>query len=182
MGFVFSKLFGKLASKKEVKLLMLGIGGAGKTKILYQLKMGEPVNTVPTIGFNVETLEHKGIKFTVWDLGGGDKLRILWKNYYVGNDGLIYVVDANDKDTIDKSAEEFKKLMKEEELKDCVILVMANKQDLNNTLSPGVITDKLGMKLLKGRTWFVQGTSAITGQGLKEGLDWMVSVLLKKKK
>ena len=72
-------------------------------------------------------------------------------------------------------------MLAEEELKDCAVLVMANKQDLNGALAPNDVTKQLGMGDLKGRTWLVQGTSATTGQGLKEGLDWMASVLLKKK-
>ena len=106
---------------------------------------------------------------------------ILWKHYYQNTDGLIFVVDSNDQDRIEDAAEELKKMLAEEELKDCAVLVMANKQDLNGALAPGEVTKRLGMGDLKGRTWLVQGTSATTGQGLKEGLDWMASVLLKKK-
>jgi small GTP-binding protein len=181
MGFFFSKVWDKLLGKKDVRMLMVGLDAAGKTTILYQLKMGETVKTIPTIGFNVETLDYKGLNFTVWDVGGQDKIRVLWKHYYQNTDGLIFVVDSNDKDRVDDAAEELKKMLNEEELKDCVVLVMANKQDLNGAMSPNEITDKLGLSQLKGRQWLVQGTSATTGQGLKEGLDWMASILLKKK-
>ena len=167
--------------KKNVRILMVGLDAAGKTTILYQLKMGETVKTIPTIGFNVETLDYKGLNFTVWDVGGQDKIRVLWKHYYQNTDGLIFVVDSNDQDRIEDAAEELKKMLAEEELKDCAVLVMANKQDLNGALAPGEVTKRLGMGDLKGRTWLVQGTSATTGQGFKEGLDWMASVLLKKK-
>ena len=182
MGFFFSKIWSKLAGKKDVRILMVGLDAAGKTTILYQLKMGETVKTIPTIGFNVETLDYKGINFTVWDVGGQDKIRVLWKHYYQNTDGLIFVVDSNDRDRVDDAAEELKKMLSEEELKDAVALVMANKQDLNGAMSPNEITDKLGMSQLKGRQWLVQGTSATTGQGLKEGLDWLAGVLLKKSK
>ena len=181
MGFIFSKLWTKLLGKKNVRILMVGLDAAGKTTVLYQLKMGETVKTIPTIGFNVETLDYKGLNFTVWDVGGQDKIRVLWKHYYQNTDGLIFVVDSNDQDRIEDAAEELKKMLAEEELKDCAVLVMANKQDLNGALAPGEVTKRLGMGDLKGRTWLVQGTSATTGQGLKEGLDWMASVLLKKK-
>ena len=181
MGFFFSSLWKKLLGKKDVRILMVGLDAAGKTTILYQLKMGETVKTIPTIGFNVETLDYKGLNFTVWDVGGQDKIRVLWKHYYQNTDGLIFVVDSNDRDRIEDAAEELKKMLAEEELKDCCVLVMANKQDLNGALPPGEVTNLLGMGSLKGRTWLVQGTSATTGQGLKEGLDWMASVLLKKK-
>ena len=181
MGFFFSKIWSKLLRKNDVRILMVGVDGVGKSTILYQLKMGETVKTIPTIGFNVETLDYKGLNFTVWDVGGQDKIRVLWKPYYQNTDGLIFVVDSNDRERIEDAAEELKKMLAEEELKDCVVLVMANKQDLNGALAPGEVTEKMGMGLLKGRTWLVQGTSATTGQGLKEGLDWMASALLRKK-
>lgn len=181
MGFFFSKIWTKLLGKKDVRMLMVGLDAAGKTTILYQLKMGETVKTIPTIGFNVETLDYKGLNFTVWDVGGQDKIRVLWKHYYQNTDGLIFVVDSNDRDRVDDASDELKKMLAEEELKDCVVLVMANKQDLSGAMSPNEITDKLGMSQLKGRQWLVQGTSATTGQGLKEGLDWMAGVLLKRK-
>ena len=91
------------------------------------------------------------------------------------------MVDSNDRERIPKAANELKKMLVEEELKDCCVLVMANKQDLNGALSPTEVTKELEMENLKGRSWLVQGTSATTGQGLKEGLDWLASVLLKKK-
>ncbi len=162
-------------------MLMVGLDAAGKTTILYQLKMNETVKTIPTIGFNVETLDYKGLNFTVWDVGGQDKIRVLWKHYYQNTDGLIFVVDSNDKDRIDDAAEELKKMLNEEELKDVILLVMANKQDLKDAFSPNEVTEKLGLNQIKGRKWLVQGTSATTGQGLKEGLDWMAGELLKKK-
>ena len=159
---------------------MVGLDAAGKTTILYQLKMGETVKTIPTIGFNVETLEYKNLNFTVWDVGGQDKIRVLWKHYYQNTDGLIFVVDSNDKDRVEDASEELKKMLAEEELKDAAVLVMANKQDLNGAMSPNDVTEKLGLQSLKGRQWLVQGTSATTGQGLKEGLDWMAKTLSSK--
>ena len=180
MGFLFTKLWTKLLGTKDVRILMVGLDAAGKTTILYQLRMGETIKTIPTIGFNVETLEYKGVNFTVWDVGGQDKIRVLWKHYYQNTDGLIFVVDSNDRERIGDAAEELKKMLAEDELKDCVVLIMANKQDIEGALSPGDVTKELGMTELKGRTWLVQGTSATTGAGLKEGLDWIASVLLKK--
>ena len=60
----------------------VGLDAAGKTTILYKLKLGEVVTTIPTIGFNVETVEYKNISFTVWDVGGQDKIRPLWRHYF----------------------------------------------------------------------------------------------------
>jgi len=61
---------------------------SGKTTVLYKLKLNEAVCTIPTIGFNVETVTPvKGLAFTVWDVGGQDKIRTLWKHYYQNTDG-----------------------------------------------------------------------------------------------
>ena len=160
---------------------MVGLDAAGKTSVLYPLKMSELVKTIPTIGFNVETLDYKGLTFTIWDVGGQDKIRMLWKHYYQNTDGIIFVVDSNDKERIKLSEEVLKLTLAEEDLKNSALLVMANKQDLSGALSPNEVTQQLGMNEIKGRNWLVQGTSAQTGQGLKEGLDWLANTLLKQK-
>ena len=163
----------KRTGSDEVNVLMVGLDGAGKTTILYQLKTGEAVKTIPTIGFNVETLDYQGVNFTVWDVGGQDKIRVLWKLYYQNTDGLIFVVDSNDRDRLEDAAEELKKMVLEKALEYCLILVWANKQDLNGALSPGEITERLNMGQYSGRLWLVQGSSGTTAFGLKEGIDWL---------
>ena len=110
MGFLLTKLWTSLVGKKDVRIVMVGLDAAGKTTILYQLRMGQTIKTIPTIGFNVETLEYKGVNFTVWDVGGQDKIRVLWKHYYQNTDILIFVVDSNDRDRIQEASEELKKI------------------------------------------------------------------------
>ena len=167
---------------EEFRILMLGLDYSGKTTILYQLKMNETVKTIPTIGFNVETISDKmHNNYTIWDVGGQDKLRCLWKHYYSNTDGIIYVVDSNDQDRMDDNADIIKNLCNEEELKNCPILVFANKQDLNGALSPSDVTKRLGMGYLKGRRWLVSGASGKTGLGIKENFDWLTSEIIKSK-
>jgi len=62
MGNMLKKIFGS----KEMRILMLGLDAAGKTTILYRLKLGSSVTTTPTVGFNVETVSYKNVKFNVW--------------------------------------------------------------------------------------------------------------------
>merc|ERR1712159_548560 len=111
---IFSKGFGKLVSSEDCRILMVGLDAAGKTTILYKLKLGEVVTTLPTIGFNVETVEYKNIKFTVWDVGGQDKIRKLWRRYYQGTEGLIFVVDSSDRDRINDARDELMKMLSDD--------------------------------------------------------------------
>jgi len=129
MGLTFAKVFDRMFGKKEARILMLGLDAAGKTTIVYKLKLGEVLNSIPTIGFNVETVEFKNIKFNVWDVGGQDKIRTLWRHYYPNTQGLIFVVDSSDRARVDLAKEELHKMLAEEDLKDAVLLVFANKQD-----------------------------------------------------
>uniref|UniRef100_A0AAQ4QWE7 ADP-ribosylation factor n=1 Tax=Gasterosteus aculeatus aculeatus TaxID=481459 RepID=A0AAQ4QWE7_GASAC len=157
----------------------LGLDAAGKTTILYKLKLGEIVTTIPTIGFNVETVEYKNISFTVWDVGGQDKIRPLWRHYFQNTQGLIFVVDSNDRERVAESAEELTKMLNEDELKDAVLLVFANKQDLPNALTVNELTDKLGLQTLRHKNWQIQSTCATQGAGLYEGLEWLSKELTK---
>ncbi|KAI6770410.1 hypothetical protein HG530_005039 [Fusarium avenaceum] len=179
MGLAFSKIFDRLWGKKEMRILMVGLDAAGKTTILYKLKLGEIVTTIPTIGFNVETVEYKNIQFTVWDVGGQDKIRPLWRHYFQNTQGIIFVVDSNDRDRIVEAREELQRMLNEDELRDAILLVFANKQDLPNAMNAAEITDKLGLHSLRQRAWYIQSTCATSGDGLYEGLEWLANTLRK---
>jgi ADP-ribosylation factor protein 1/Arf/Sar family protein len=182
MGIGGSKMWSWLSllmKQKEMRILMVGLDAAGKTTILYKLKLGEVVTTIPTIGFNVETVEYRNIQFTVWDVGGQDKIRPLWRHYFQNTQGIIFVVDSNDRDRVPEAREELQRMLNEDELRDALLLVFANKQDLPNAMSVAEITDKLGLHSLRQRTWFIQSTCATSGDGLFEGLDWLATEIKK---
>ncbi|CAI7851823.1 unnamed protein product, partial [Closterium sp. NIES-54] len=188
MGNLLARAFAALINKRDMRILMVGLDAAGKTTILYKLKLGENVTTIPTIGFNVETVEYKNISFTVWDVGGQDRvsspapslslslctirscpvfayqnflhpksappkpaglpsleapfpahqrahlpllvnpsqlksapfsphplpqIRPLWKHYFQHTNGLIFVVDSNDKDRVAEARDELHAMLSE---------------------------------------------------------------------
>ncbi|XP_057602028.1 ADP-ribosylation factor 1-like isoform X2 [Hippopotamus amphibius kiboko] len=156
MTNIFANLFKGLLGKKEMHLLMVGLDAAGKTTILYKLKRGEIVSTIPTIGFNVETMEYKNISFTVWDVGGQDTIRPLWRHYFQNTQGLIFVVDSNDREHVNEAREELMRMLAE-------------------------ITDKLGLHPLRHRNGYIQATCATSGDGLYGGLDWLSNQLRNQK-
>ncbi|KAI0989471.1 hypothetical protein GJ496_011130 [Pomphorhynchus laevis] len=166
--------------KKDVRVLMLGLDASGKTTILYKLKLGEVVTSIPTLGFNVETVEYKNISFTVWDVGGQTILRPLWRHYFPNTQGLIFVVDSNDRERIGEAKDELQSMLNEDTLRDTVLLVFANKQDLPNAMSAAEITDRLSLNTLRNRQWYIQASCATTGDGLYSGLDWLSNQLKNK--
>lgn len=105
------------------------------------------------IGFNVETVEYKNIQFTVWDVGGQDKIRPLWRHYFQNTQGIIFVVDSNDRDRIVEAREELQRMLNEDELRDAILLVFANKQDLPVSLfeSRNVLLSRLLIQLFQER-------------------------------
>ncbi|KAK0461362.1 ADP-ribosylation factor family-domain-containing protein [Desarmillaria tabescens] len=191
MGANLSKALGKIFGNKEMRLLMLGLDAAGKTTILYKLKLNQSVTTIPTgalalifkprdnvspplnVGFNVETVTYKNVKFNVWDVGGQDKIRPLWRHYYTGTQGLVFVVDSQDRERIDEAKQELHRILSDREMKECLLLVFANKQDLPGAMSPAEVTEKLGLHRMRDRSWYVHPSCATTGEGLFEGLQWL---------
>ena len=87
--------------------------------------------------------------------------------------GIIFVVDSNDRDRVNEAREELQRMLNEDELRDAILLVFANKQDLPNAMNAAEITDKLGLHSLRQREWYIQSTCATSGDGLYEGLEWV---------
>jgi len=201
----FSSSISLVRARPRSKLLVVGLDAAGKTTFLYKLKLGEIVTTCPTIGFNVETVEYKTIQMTVWDVGGPDKIRPLWRHYYQDTDAVIFMIDSNDRERITEANNELCNMMSEDLLRTVPLLIMANKQDLPNALTPFQVAVDLGLReenvmltprksyrrydddwhilnkrlptLLENRYWCIQPCCAITGDGLYEGLDWLSQAL-----
>eukprot|EP00962_Isochrysis_galbana_P052273 scaffold23658_cov97-Isochrysis_galbana.AAC.3 len=194
MGLGISKaLFLRLFGKKDVRILMVGLDAAGKTTILYKLKLGEIVTTIPTIGFNVETVETRSARSgeRVTALAVPEALCLASsedsparcaqaRHYYQNTQGVIFVVDSNDRDRVGEARDELHRMLNEDELREAVLLVFANKQDLPNAMQASEITDKLGLHSLRQRNWYIQSTCATNGDGLYEGLDWLSRSLEKK--
>ncbi|KZT26963.1 ARF/SAR superfamily [Neolentinus lepideus HHB14362 ss-1] len=187
MGLSISTLFQSISSLvgwskgQDVRILMLGLDSAGKTTILYRLQIGEVVSTIPTIGFNVETVTYKNIKFQVWDLGGQSSIRPYWRCYFPNTSAIIYVIDSSDHARIPTSRSELLTMLSEEELSGVPLLVFCNKQDVAGAMKPEDISEQLGLAgQEKGRAWSVRGSCATKGEGLEDGLDWLVNAIQKK--
>ncbi|KAF4124151.1 ADP-ribosylation factor-like protein 1 [Geosmithia morbida] len=196
MGASMSWLSSLLWAKKEIRILILGLDNAGKTTLLYRLKVsssqlapflaftvhrtnlttqvGEVVTTIPTIGFNVESVTYKNLHFNVWDLGGQTSIRPYWRCYYANTAAVIFVVDSTDIERLQTASDELAAMLNEEELKDASLLVFANKQDQPGAKGAGEISEALRLGELRDRNWSIMACSAVDGSGVNEGMDWLV--------
>jgi len=178
---------------------MLGLDSSGRTTFLYKLKFGEVVTTIPTIGFNVETIEwdqnenssgsssllpsplssSSQVDFTFWDVGGCDKIRPLWRHYFQNTKGILFFVDSTDRDRIHESRDELCRLLEEDELQDSVVCIIANKQDLVEKAMPvSQIAKELDVeKIFRNgqRRWTIKAVSSMEGTGMAEAMDWLYS-------
>lgn len=171
---IFLSLFNRFQDKR---ILLLGLDAAGKTTILYKLRLGEVVTTIPTIGFNVEEVVYKSMKMVVWDVGGQERIRKLWRHYYEKSDALIFVVDSNDPERFSEAHDEIHAVLSDDLLRGIPTLVFANKSDMKGAHPVTELIASLEMGKLHQHPWLVQASSAITGDGLYEGLDWLAKTL-----
>ncbi|KAI5300435.1 hypothetical protein KEM56_002467 [Ascosphaera pollenicola] len=159
---------------KELRVLMLGLDNAGKTTIVKKI-MNEDVTTVsPTLGFIIKTIDWKGYKLNIWDVGGQKTLRSYWRNYFEKTDALIWVVDATDRLRVEDCARELAGLLLEERLGGASLLVLLNKVDVEGCMGEGEVRAALRLEEIKTHTWMILRCSAMTGENLGEGLEWVV--------
>ncbi|THV00552.1 ARF/SAR superfamily [Dendrothele bispora CBS 962.96] len=160
--------------EKEMRILFLGLDNAGKTTILKKLN-GEDIMTVsPTLGFNIKTFIHGKYTLNIWDVGGQRTLRPYWRNYFEQTDALVWVVDSGDRMRMRDCKEELHNLLLEDRLAGASLLVFANKTDLQGSMTKNEIQEALDLSSIKSHHWRIWSCSAVTGENLIEGLDWVV--------
>ncbi|EWM26356.1 adp-ribosylation factor [Nannochloropsis gaditana] len=178
MGQLCTRLVELVSRRTEKRVVLLGLDNAGKTTCVYRLLLGKKVDTVPTVGFNSEEVRYQRCNFIMWDIGGQAKIRKLWKHYVESADALIFVVDAQDRARLAEARSAFKRMLRYKTLKNTVLLILANKMDYEHAMSSAEIVQGLEVKRVVGRRpWWVQETCAISGQGLREGMDWLLQTL-----
>mmetsp|Transcript_71035 Transcript_71035/g.117638 ORF Transcript_71035/g.117638 Transcript_71035/m.117638 type:complete len:134 (-) Transcript_71035:13-414(-) len=126
----------------------------------------------------MENFDYRNINFTVWDLGGDLKVRPLWHHYYEGADGLIFVVDSIDRHRIEEARQELSRILTDTE-NDTVLLVFANKQESLDAMPLAEVAESLGLHMVRHRQWHIQAACAKTGDGLFEGVDWLIDIFSK---
>eukprot|EP00928_Gymnodinium_smaydae_P090505 TRINITY_DN742_c0_g1_i10.p2 TRINITY_DN742_c0_g1~~TRINITY_DN742_c0_g1_i10.p2 ORF type:complete len:182 (+),score=61.22 TRINITY_DN742_c0_g1_i10:98-643(+) len=166
-------------TENEARILVLGLDNAGKTTILKKLSEEDISHIMPTQGFNIKSLTHEGFKLNVWDIGGQKTIRPYWSNYFESTDALVYVIDSSDRRRLEESGSELSELLAEDKLGGIPLLIFANKQDLLQAVPADEISETLKLHEIKDRTWTIQACSGKSGDGLQDGMEWMVGEVAK---
>nr|XP_003777636.3 ADP-ribosylation factor-like protein 4A [Pongo abelii] len=182
-----TSILSSLPSFQSFHIVMLGLDCAGKITVLYRLQFNEFVNTVPIKAFNTEKIKvnlrnSKTVTFHFWDVGGQEKLMPLWKSYTRCTDGILFLVDSVDIERMEEAKTELHKITRLLENQGVPVFIVANKQDLGNSLSLSQIEKLLAAGEVSSSTpWHLQPTCEIIGDGLKEGLEKLHDIIIKEK-
>jgi ADP-ribosylation factor-like protein 2 len=171
-------LFNSLLEKKLLIFLFSfsGLDNSGKSSTVLKFTGDDDISKIsPTLGFNILSLKYEQYTLNIWDIGGQQTIRSYWRNYFEETDGIVWVVDSSDRFRLNDCAKELHRLLKEEKLIGAPLLIFANKQDIPNCLSSEEISNALDLhRMSNSRKWCIVSSSAKSGKGLKEGINWLV--------
>ncbi|CAA2981577.1 ADP-ribosylation factor-related protein 1-like [Olea europaea var. sylvestris] len=189
MFSLFYGLWKRIFTKIEFHVLILGIDKAGKTTLLEKLKTRytnleglPPDRIVPTVGLNIGRVEVSNAKLVFWDLGGQPGLRSIWEKYYEEAHAVVYVIDAACPSRFEDSKSALDKVLRHEDLQGSPLLILANKQDLEDAVSADELAQYLDLKKLDESLYTFQGVSAVDGLGIKESINWLIDAMERSKR
>ncbi|XP_039201794.1 ADP-ribosylation factor-like protein 13B isoform X1 [Crotalus tigris] len=173
---------------RKVTLIMVGLDNAGKTATVKGIQGESPEDVAPTVGFSKIDLKQRWFEVTIFDLGGGKRIRGIWKNYYAESYGVIFVVDSSDVERMEETKETISEVLRHPKISGKPVLVLANKQDKEGALAEADVIEYLSLeKLVNEHKCFcqIEPCSAIVGYGrkidksIKKGLLWLLHTIAK---
>mmetsp|Transcript_62639 Transcript_62639/g.149408 ORF Transcript_62639/g.149408 Transcript_62639/m.149408 type:complete len:191 (+) Transcript_62639:92-664(+) len=177
---IFKRLFGGFASKKQVRIVVVGLDNSGKTTVLNALRPKKAsLETVPTVGFSTEEFQKHGVNFCAFDMSGQSRYRNLWEHYYGDVEGIVVVVDATDKLRFAVVKDELEIMLRDPKVaeKKVPILFLANKMDLSTVAPPVEIVQALELEKITDRPWHLAPSNALKGEGLEDAMKWLVGAI-----
>ncbi|XP_060922861.1 ADP-ribosylation factor-like protein 13B isoform X2 [Limanda limanda] len=173
---------------RKVTLVMVGLDNAGKTATVRGIQGENPQDVAPTVGFSKVDLKQGKFEVTIFDLGGGKRIRGIWKNYYSESYGVVFVVDSSDVQRIQETRETMAEVLQHPRIAGKPVLVLANKQDRDGALAEADIIENLSLEKLVNENKClcqIEPCSAVLGYGnkmdksIKKGLNWLLSNIAK---
>lgn len=163
---------------RPVNLTLCGLDQAGKTTFVNYLVHGEFRETTPTMGVRRQTISFPKVELNIFDLGGQEDFRPIWTEMNEQSDALIYVVDSSDYMRFEETKEIFHDIVHNQINQNIPVLILLHKVDLPNRMSRIEFIRKFGLADLNLElTWAVFETSAVTGEGIRESIQWFLNIL-----
>ncbi|KAM4699339.1 ADP-ribosylation factor-like protein 13B isoform 1-T2 [Discoglossus pictus] len=173
---------------RKVTLVMVGLDNAGKTATVKGIQGESPEDVAPTVGFSKADIKQGKFEITMFDLGGGKRIRGIWKNYYAESYGVVFVVDSSDLDRMEETKETMAEVLRHPRISGKPVLILANKQDREGALPEADIIEFLALEKLVNENKClcqIEPCSAVIGRGkkidkaIKNGLNWLLRVIAK---
>uniref|UniRef100_A0AAR2KXM1 ADP-ribosylation factor-like 13b n=1 Tax=Pygocentrus nattereri TaxID=42514 RepID=A0AAR2KXM1_PYGNA len=173
---------------RKVTLVMVGLDNAGKTATVRGIQGESPLDVAPTVGFSKVDLKQGKFEVTIFDLGGGKRIRGIWKNYYSESYGVVFVVDSSDVQRIQETRDTMAEVLRHPRIAGKPVLVLANKQDQDGALAEADIIESLSLEKLVNENKClcqIEPCSAVLGYGkkvdksIKNGLNWLLNNIAK---
>ncbi|GAA6067835.1 ADP-ribosylation factor-like protein 13B isoform X1 [Tachysurus ichikawai] len=174
--------------RRKVTLVMVGLDNAGKTATVRGIQGESPLDVAPTVGFSKVDLKQGRFEVTIFDLGGGKRIRGIWKNYYSESYGVVFVVDSSDVQRIQETRETMAEVLRHPRIAGKPVLVLANKQDRDGAMAEADIIESLSLEKLVNENKClcqIEPCSAVLGYGkkidksIKNGLNWLLNNIAK---
>ncbi|KAI8897731.1 ADP-ribosylation factor-like protein 6 [Globomyces pollinis-pini] len=169
--------------KPQFNILCLGLDNAGKTSLLHQLRSRMSLSDpIPTVGLEVQRVSYKNLILTFVDMSGQGSYRNLWQLYFNSSNAIIFVIDGTDKERMSVVHDELENIVNFKSTKNSPIVFFVNKMDLSTCISPSECVEILGINRIKDRNWTIFACSALTGDGISDGMMWLTDELIKSTK
>eukprot|EP00992_Anisonema_acinus_P006741 TRINITY_DN2258_c0_g1_i1.p1 TRINITY_DN2258_c0_g1~~TRINITY_DN2258_c0_g1_i1.p1 ORF type:complete len:191 (+),score=33.27 TRINITY_DN2258_c0_g1_i1:38-610(+) len=182
----FKSLTSSKSSHRDERVLCLGLDQAGKTQLLYFLKLGDMVTTIPTIGFNVETISFFDVEFTIWDVGGQDQIRPLWRHYIDQTASLVFCVDAAEPGRFEDARAELAKTLGYFTAKQRAglrLVLAATKRELPGAVPlEDVVRAVAPRPLVDSDNFFPTSLSVAAGENVYEWMHWVATKITRRPK
>jgi len=171
-------------AKVKSSIIVIGLQNSGKTSIITTLHPDKG-EAVPTVGFSVDKFSLHATKLTVMDMSGQSKYHSLWECYFKDVQGVVFVVDSADPSQLPEAQRVLLTTLEHEDLKGTPLLVFANKMDLAHAMTKVDVAQKLQLDsdtAITGRAWQMAACSAKTGEGIEDGMKWVLEQARKRRR
>ncbi|ORY82926.1 ADP-ribosylation factor family-domain-containing protein [Leucosporidium creatinivorum] len=160
---------------KQADIALIGLQNSGKTSLVNVLAAGEfSSSMIPTVGFNLRKVTKGNVTFKLWDIGGQPRFRSMWERYCRGVNAIGYIVDSADKDSFPAAKAELHALLEKPELHGIPVLVLGNKNDLDNHAKVDELIAALGLASITNREVSCYSVSAKSQRNIDLTLNWLL--------